>query len=719
MKLVAGMMASVPKARRCRVSPKPFDLVAITAVLLLSAGVTPLDGQPYTIATYAGGAPAPPVSASSLAASAEGNLYFVAGDGLGAYGSPAGSSSVFKIDPSGAVALLAGNSRTSFAGDGGPAGSASLNLPRAVAVDSAGNVFIVDTGNQRVRKVSPNGVITTVAGGGSAVLGDGGPATSGQLNYPLSIAVDSSGNLFIGEWQRVRKVSANGVISTIAGGGTGDPNGTGPATSVRLASVVSVAVDAAGNVFLTDQNDDVDSDIADYRIRKVTPDGTISSLPDIPGCCMAMTVDASGNLIVLAASAVRKISPSGAQTIVAGNGGYGPSSGDGEPATQAKLYYPTAIALDAAGNLYIADNLGRSVRKVTAEGIIRTIAAVGSAALPPSIDGGPATSAQLQLAAPGLATQSGLATDSSGNLYIAETAANRVRKVTPAGTITTIAGVGGPRCPGPSIDSCLPLGDGGPAIKAALSYPTSVAVDGAGNVFIADAVNALVRKVTPDGTISTVAGNGRSPSGPNGTGDGGPATNAALLPLGVATDRAGNLYVTEFNDVRRVSPDGVITTVVQNARIITASTVDAAGNIFVAAWICDDIACHFTIRKISPAGTATVIAGAADNPVIGTSSGDGGPALLAPLGYVSSLAVDAAGNLLLADLANNRIRKIDGNGTINTIGGNGVPGYSGDGGPARQASVNDPLGLAVDAAGNVYLSDFNQAVRILRPGAQP
>ena len=172
---------------------------------------------------------------------------------------------------------------------------------------------------------------------------------------------------------------------------------------------------------------------------------------------------------------------------MAGNGSYGAPSGDGRLATQAQLNGPTAIALDPAGDLFLADNTGRNVRVVTPDGIIHALSSIPASAPPPSGDGGPAIGAQLQLAVTGLSVQSGLAADSAGNLYIAETGAHRIRKVSPDGTITTVAGVGVPRCSGPT--TCLPLGDGGPATSAALSYPTSVAVDSFGNLFIADSVN--------------------------------------------------------------------------------------------------------------------------------------------------------------------------------------------------------------------------------------
>jgi sugar lactone lactonase YvrE len=659
-----------------------------------------------------------------MAVDASGNVYFV--DGYGYQRAAARSHSVFKIDPSGLITRIAGNSRTGFSGDGGPALSASLYSPLAVAVDNAGNVFIVDAGNQRVRRVSPDGKITTVAGGGSAVLGDGGRAIDGQLNYPGSIAVDGAGDLFIGELGRVRKVTREGIITTVAGGGPNSPGDGGPATSAQLTRVIGVGVDGAGNLFIGDENyDDVD-DTYGYSIRKVSPSGIIATLPPVPICCYgALAVDSAGNLFVPAGAAVWKVSPSGSQTIVAGNGTYGTSStmGDGGPATQAQLTLPTAVAADPAGGLIIADNVGRNVRRVTSDGIIRTLASIASSELPPSGDGRPAISAQLQLAVPGLSYQSGLTADTAGNLYIAETAAHRVRKVSPDGTITTVAGVGTPRCSAAS--TCAPLGDGEPATKAALSYPTSVAVDAAGNLFIADSGNLRVRKVSADGMITTVAGNGSPALYPYqlGADNGGPATNAPLIPFGVAVDSAGNLFISQGNvaDVRKVSTDGTITTAFSPSGFVSAVTVDRAGNLYVGGSGCEsDYECSLSIRKISPAGDVTLVArstrGFSLQP--GSSVGDGGPASDAQLGFISNLAVDAAGNLLLTDLLGQRIRKIDLNGIITTVGGSGAMGYSGDGGAATNAAMNYPFGLTTDMGGNIYVSDFNQVVRILRPSSQ-
>jgi hypothetical protein len=258
-------------------------------------------------------------------------------------------------------------------------------------VDAAGNLYIADSGNNRIRKVTPGGVISTVAGNGAGgCSGDGGPATSAQL-VPWGIAVDAVRNLYIADYgaghNRVRKVTPGGVISTVAGNGTyGSSGDGGPATSAQLQSPSGVAVDAAGNLYFAEYHG--------CRIRKVTPGGVIST--------------------------------------VAGNGAGG-FSGDGGPATSARLDRPSGVAVDAAGNLYFADTNNHRIRKVTPGGVISTVAGNGAAGF--SGDGGPATSAQLY-------DPRGVAMDAAGNLYIADYGNDRIRKITPGGAISTVAGNG-------------------------------------------------------------------------------------------------------------------------------------------------------------------------------------------------------------------------------------------------------------------------------------
>ncbi len=665
-------------------------------LLVLSAAAT---AQQYIISTIAGGVPQP-TSAVSMATDASGNVYFASGDR---------GNSVFKLDPSGALTRVAGTARTNYSGDGGPATSAPLFSPQGVAVDRAGNLFIADKGNQRIRRVSPDGIIATVAGGGSTGLGDGGPATSAQLNYPGGLAVDGAGNLFIGELGRVRKVSPDGIITTVAGGGSTDLGDGGRAIAAQLHYAARVAVDSAGELFIQDQDGD------DVRIRKVSPSGIISTVTSDGICCGVIAVDRAGNLFTADGNRVRKTAPNGSSTIVAGNGAYG-VSGDGGPATEAQLLGLTALSVDGAGNLFIADGLffGSSqfrIRKVSPNGIITTVpGGVLGSTPPPTGDGGPATSAQLRLAAPDYGVHSGIAVDRAGNLFIADTDNHRIRKVSPGGIITTVAGVG--PCPVQFAKDCLPLGDGGPATSAALLFPTGVAVDSKGNLFIADRGNSRVRKVSPDGIITTVAGNGMNGD----SGDGGQATSAQLDADAIAVDGAGNLFISEGNHarVRKVSPDGIITTVVSNVGFTYAVAVDSQGNLFIADELCDGESCYSIIQKLSSTGVLNTIAG--------VTTGDGGQ-LTGPqrCGGPYGLAVDGAGNVFTAEPFCHSIRKIAPDGTITTIAG-GSEGYFGDGGLATNAALYYPTALAVDGAGNVYIADgadgLNQAVRVLRPASQ-
>ena len=324
--------------------------------------------------------------------------------------------------------------------------------------------------------------------------------TVSTIEDPSSVASDRAGGLYIAipRQNRIVRLTANGVLSVIAGGSrywfSGDG---GPARSALLAAPESVAVDSAGNVFI--------ADTWNHRIRRVGLDGVI--------------------------------------TTVAGNGTSG-FSGDGGPATSAELFSPETLAVDGVGNLFIGESGNHRIRKVSLDGIISTVAGNGTSGF--SGDGGPASSAQL-------AFPRGVAVDAAGNLFIGEgESGNRIRKVSSNGIITTVAGNG----------TSGFSGDGGPATSAQISNPRSVAVDMAGNLFIADTQNHRIRKVSPDGTISTVAGNGTSGSG----GDGGPATSAQLhFPQDVMMDAAGILVIADLSDrIRRVGPDGMITTLAGN-----------------------------------------------------------------------------------------------------------------------------------------------------------
>ncbi len=660
---------------------------------IVIAAAAGLRGQGFLLSTVAGGAaPKTPVAATQVtitgiggvAADGQGGVYFTALD------------CVFRVDASGVMTRVAGNARAGFSGDGGPATGAQLWAPGGLALDGAGNLYIADTGNARVRKVTAGGVITTVAGGGDAVLG-----------APMGVAVDGPGNLYIADSgsNRIWKVAAGGGMTVAAGGGHGligwDGDG-GPATSAVLANPSGVAVDGGGNLFIADTNH--------YRVRKVTAAGIITTVAGSGvegnsgggsaatsaqlGQVMGVAVDGAGNVYIADSESQRiwKVTTDGAITTVAGNGGYGGYGGyggDGGRATRALLFNPLGVAVDAQGNVFIADADNDRIRKVNAAGIITTIAGDGDFNTY-SGDGGPAVEAQLDY-------PRGVTVDGSGNLFLADTGNERVRMVTAAGVIGTVAGNTAPW----------------------LRSPVAVAADGNGNVYVADDIGARVMKVSAGGAVGVFAGTGVVGY----AGDGGAAVNAELdSPSAVAVDAAGNVYIAEEGNhvVRKVDAAGTITTVAGNgsagfsgdggparSAMLDAPgglAVDGAGNLYIAD------SGSGRIRKVAAGGTITRVAG---NGVQGFA-GDGGPAVNAEFNYPRGLAVDGKGNLYIADAFNNRVRMVTAGGLIFTVAGDGEAGYAGDGGVAAGGRLNAPMGVAVDGQGNVYVADAgNNAVRRL------
>ncbi|MCA1683926.1 MAG: DUF11 domain-containing protein, partial [Actinobacteria bacterium] len=349
---------------------------------------------------------------------------------LGGLASPASAA----ITDAWTISTVAGTGTFGSSGDGGAATGAQLGFPIGVAADAAGNRYIADTFNHRVRKVDAAGIITTVAGtGDQGFAGDGGPATAARLNLPSDVAADAAGNLFIADYnnQRVRRVDASGVITTVAGDGIKGASGDGgPATAAQLSDPDFVALDRVGNLYI--------SEFGSSRIRKV---------------------DAAGII-----------------TTVAGNGktGFG---GDGGPATSARLAYPGDVAVDAAGNIFIADPGNQRVRKVDTSGIITTVAGNGTQGF--KGDGGNATQARLN-------TPIGLAVQGSGNLFIADLYNYRIRRVDTAGTIVSVAGIG--------VSGST--GDGGPAFAANLSGPDTLALGPDGlSLYVAEPTGNRVRRV--------------------------------------------------------------------------------------------------------------------------------------------------------------------------------------------------------------------------------
>ncbi len=547
--------------------------------------------------------------------------------------------------------------------------------------------------------------IYTLAGNGFiGYSGDGGPATQAELNQPNSSVIDTAGNLYIADSYNnvIRRVAATTkLITTIAGTGTAGYSGdAGAATSAQLNSPYSLALDSSGDLYFTDLNN----------------------------------------------NAVRRIAAAtGVITTVAGNGtaGFG---GDGGLAVSAQLNYPTGIAFDTSGNLYISDTGNSRIRAIAANGTIRTVAGSGTDAGSTG-DGGPATAA-------GLYGPIGIAVDSAANIYIAEYSGQVVRKVTAGtGVISTVAG----SLPYPGYFGFGYSGDGGPATSAVLSFPKAVAVDGAANLYIADSFNQAIRKVTAStGIINTIVGNGLgNAAGCVFGGDGGLAGSASLCyPEGISVDGAGNLYITDgFSQIRMATPvelpptvataaptlslpagtyDSPQTVAISDATpgamiyLTTDGTpppsiyssgyngpIDASGNVTVRAvavapghLASAPVSATYTITS-PPASVITTIAGSGVSGI----SGAGGPATSAHIGAVQAITVDKAGNRLLVDTTNHVVWRVSAsNGNISIVAGNGTPGYSGDGGLATHAQLYFPQGIAVDGSGNIYISDTDNEV---------
>jgi sugar lactone lactonase YvrE len=363
-----------------------------------------------------------------------------------------------------------------------------LRTAPLVVTDSAGiksSVGLIGTGLAPQAALTP-GIITTIAGNGQrGSSGDGGPATQASLSQPLFVALDGAGNLYISDAfnYRIRKVDTNGIITTVAG----------------IDSPSGIVLDAEGNLYISKQ----DSPGSIGRVLKVDLNGLI--------------------------------------TIFAGNGQSG-DSGDGGPAVMAALTYPRGLAADSRGNIYIADSSIGKIRKVDSKGIISTVAGGGSGG-----DGGPATQA-------GLGWPIDVAVDIAGNLYIAEQGSQRIRKVDTNGIITTIAGTGNKGF----------SGDGGPALEAELDTPLGVAVDPAGNVYFSDEGNERIRRIDTNGTIKTIAGG----IGVVYSGDGGPATQAGMNPFKVAIDSAGDIFLADYTNQRVRKVDVSQSAVTFNSHIV-------------------------------------------------------------------------------------------------------------------------------------------------------
>ena len=571
-----------------------------------------------------------------------------------------GHNLISRIDQKGMLADVVGTGASGHSGDGGPALKAQLRVPAGLTFDADGNLYIADRDNHRVRKVDKKGIITTVAGNGTAGFsGDGGPATQASLNLPSGVVVDKKGNLYIADRSndRVRMVNTKGIIQTIAGNGHEGYHGDNmPALKATLDKPFGLALDKDNNLYIADRGNN--------RIRKVDRSGMIST--------------------------------------VAGDGGYY-FIGDNGPAYRASIAGPTDVAVDGKGNIYIADRNNNRIRVVNKLGMIRTLMGTGQQ----DYNGDSELARETNLHLP-----FGVALDKNGDLLVIDRSHYRIRKLILKGNrVTTVAGNG------------LKLfgGDGGPAPGANIEFPHGIDVDSKDNVIFADKAHYRIRKITPQGIISTIVGNGIRGN----IGDGGPALKASVFPTRMRLNHKDEIFFISpsgfISLVRKVNTQGIINEYIttsdadyQEAVLTSGSgasskseitvisqfsdlALDKKGNLYLADRI------NHQIRKFSPQGKITTIAGTGEFNYFG----DGGPATQAAFRDPAAITLDEAGNLYVADAANNMIRKIDTQGIISTIAGTGKHQDSGDGGPALKASLRSIASLVFSPAGELHIVETN------------
>ncbi len=586
------------------------------------------------------------------------------------YAADTANFTIRKITPGGAVITLAGTAGVQGSADG--VGSAArFSYPNGVAVDSSGNVYVADTGNCTIRKITAGGVVTTLAGRAGVNGGSDGMGSSASFSYPQGLAVDQGGNVYVADTDNftIRKVTPQGIVSTLAGttGVEGSADGLGSAA--QFLTPISVAVDQNGDIYVGDGYVGYSSN---SKIREISPDGVVTTLFENAFVAANLTIQfgaeqeitpsglaiGPGGSLYLADSqnkVIWAISPSGVLSMAAGsNGGAGSSDGTG---AAARFNKPMGCALDSAGNLYLADNHNCTIRMVTPLGVVTTVS--GMAGFKGYRDG----TGEFPL----FDSPTSVAVDGAGNVYVAD--GDVVRKIAPGGVVTTLAGTAGVNG---SAD--------GTGTAAQFSYLGGLAVDASGNVYVADTGNNTIRKITPAGVVSTIAGAANATVGSaDGVGAAARFNQPAAVAVdgNGYVYVADSSFDTGFgfvanNMIRKISPAGVVTTLagapsyeetlngVTSGNFVasadgagtsarfndpTGIAVDSAGNVYVAD------SGNNTIRRVTPNGVVTTLAGSAGVP--GDTDGTGNTAQFSnPTG----IAMDGNGNLFVVDSGNNTIR---------------------------------------------------------------
>lgn len=639
-------------------------------------------------------------SPMAVALDASGNVYVA----------DSANHKIRKITPAGVVSTLAGLGTAGF--ENGASTVARFYFPSGVAVDASGNVYVADTNSQRIKKITPSGVVSTFAGSGAVGAGDY-TGVSATFNFPRGIAIDASGNLYVGDVDsnKIRKINTAGRVSTLAGNtSSGDVDGS--TVTARFARPSELAIDASGAVYVADRDNS--------KIKKISPTGVVTTLSggitdgDVRESFSSPSgvgVDSSGNVYVADAGngKVYKINPSYTVTPKLPEGLYldsstGVISGIAKVATPATVYTITATNSTGTGTFditiatlkktpiisyttplsYVAGTAITPLTPINTGGEIyggNTTTLAGSGAT--GISSGIATAASFNLAR-------GVAVDGSGTVYVADTFNNIIRKITPLGVVSVLDG----------------------SDTAYFKRPHGIVADASGTVYVADTENHVIRKITPAGEISIIAGSGTAGSA-DGTGYGA----SFNLPRGIAVDGSGTVYVADTGNskIRKIDPTGVVSTLAGSGtpgftdgsgtaarfNYPPALAVDALGTVYVA----DNS--NYKIRKITPDGSVSTLAGNGAQAVV---DGNGTEASFYNL---NGIAVDASGNLYVTESNKNKIRKITPQGAVSTWAGSGAAGDTDGNGSV--ASFDRPEGLAVDASGNIYVADsFSYKIRKIK-----
>lgn len=560
--------------------------------------------------------------------------------------------------------------------DGRGAGARFQN-PQGVVMDSAGKTFfVVDPGTHSIRRITSGGQVTTYAGRSGVKGYVDGPRMAARFNYPVGVAVDRLGNCWVADAgnSAIRKIAPDGTVSTFVGGTVG----TG--SELSFDSLMGIAVDADGNIFVTDNE----------TVRKVTPAGVISTLAGNPGFpsyalgqgaaayfdgASGIIVDNATGLLIVADTyngVIRSVTPAG----YAGVYSYIPYSGNNTE-DEVPYYYPTGLAIDSTRNVYVADPAANTIRRIeSGSGNVHTIA--GSSFFGyGSLD---ATGTAARFSGP-----TGLTVDSAGNIYVADAKNAAIRKIDHAFAVSTIAGL---------ASNGATDGLSGSARFAA---PYGVTVDGAGNVYAADTQNHTIRKITPFGVVTTLAGQ----AGFYGNADGNGNNARFSAPKGVAVDSSGNVFVADTlnNSIRKITPAGDVTTIASlfafgsNGAVYgqpEGIAVDGAGNLYASA-----TNLH-AIYKIAPGGNPSVFAGTP-----GRSGYADGSGSTAQFYRPSGITLDSSGNIYVADMYGNCIRKITPGAVVSTL----------PAGPFYRVR-----GVAVDGPGNIFFTvSFDDTIRKMTP----